>query len=122
MARGDMLVSKVVVNGDHEILNRKEFQATPMTINTAGVDVKAGTPIDKDGNPVKAAPWTGAIGILLYDVTNASPTGAILKHGYVHVTRAQSISGLTYDGALAKALVMAGCGIVFEEPVVIATA
>lgn len=122
MARGDMLVSKVVVNGDHEILNRKEFEATPMTVNTAGVDIKAGTPIDKDGNPVKTTPWTGAIGILLYDVTDANPTGAILKEGYVHTTRAKSISGLNYDGALAKALNLAGCRIVFEEPVVVATA
>ena len=82
MARGDMKMTKISVNLETEILNRKEFEATPMTIDFADVTdtadngekiVKAGMPIDKDGKPVKTTPWTGAVGILLHDAYESRP-------------------------------------------------
>ena len=83
--------------------------------------VKAGTPVDKDGKPVKSTPWENAVGILLHDVYEDRPQTAVLKQAYINTTRAQKNSKLTYDGALAAALNLAGCRIVFEEPVVLAT-
>ena len=44
--------------------------------------------------------------------------GTILTEAYVHTTRAQNNSGLTYDAALTTALNAAGCRIRFEEPFV----
>ena len=38
--------------------------------------------------------------------------------GYIHTTRAQANSGLTYDAALVTALNSAGCRIAFEEPII----
>lgn len=122
MARGDMGFDTLAVTGDSEILNRKEFQAIANTIDftnvTAGADgvkvVKAGTPISNAGVPVVESPWTGAIGLTLYDVTEKAPQVAVLKEGYVHTLRAQTHSGLTYNAALATALAKAGCRIVFE--------
>lgn len=115
MARGDMGVIKKNV-ADVEILNRKEFEAVAMTIDSEDV-VKAGTPIDKDGAPVTATPWAGAVGILLYDVDpSVNPQGAILKKGYIHSTRAKAHSGINYDGKLPYVLnTLAGCRINFEE-------
>lgn len=131
MARGDMQVRDFFAGTQIEILNRKEFQATAMTVdfeNVTEVDdngdkvVRAGTPVDKDGVPVTATPWTGAIGIIKDDVYETRPQVAVLKDAYVHVTRAQKNSGLTYDGALVAALNLASCKIVLEEPIIIATA
>lgn len=131
MARGDMEVRSFSAGTQIEILNRKEFQATAMTVdfeNVTEVDdngdkvVKAGTPVNKDGVPVTATPWTGAIGIIKDDVYETRPQVAVLKDAYVHVTRAQKNSGLTYDGALVSALNLASCKIVLEEPTIIATA
>lgn len=130
MARGDMKIDTLAVSAEEEILNRKEFQAVANTVDFADVSdiaanglkvVKAGTPVDKDGIPVKSTPWTNAVGILLHDVYEDRPQTAVLKQAYIHVTRAQKNSGLTYDGALASALNLAGCRIVFEEPVILAT-
>lgn len=129
MARGDMKIDVLAVGSEVGVLNRKEFQAVSNTIDFTGATaldngvkvVKAGTPIDKDGKPVKAAPWSEAIGILLHDTYETRPQQAVLKQAYIHVGRAQKNSGLTYDGALAAALNLAGCRIVFEEPVILAT-
>ena len=105
-----------------EILNRKEFQAVPMTVDFTGVSatadngekiVKAGTPLNKDGKVVSATPWTGAVGILLHDAYESRPQQQVLKSAYIHVTRAQANSGLTYDAALVAAMVNAGCRIAF---------
>lgn len=130
MARGDMAVETATFGTGAEILNRPPFKGVSMTIDfsttTAGSDgkkvVKAGTPIDKDGKPVKATPWTGAVGILLVDVAEAYPQGTILTEAYIHTGRAQTNSGLTYDGALVTAMNNAGNRIRFEEPIVVATA
>lgn len=129
MARGDMAVETASFGAGTEILNRPPFKGVPMTIDfsttTAGSDgkkvVKAGTPIDKDGKPVSATPWTGAVGILLVDVREERPQGTILTEAYINTKRAQKNSGLTYDGALVTAMNNAGNRIRFEEPIVAAT-
>lgn len=130
MARGDMLVENTTFGVGEEILNRPPFKGASMTIDFASVTktdgqtgrkiVKAGTPIDKDGKPVTATPWTGAVGILLVDVLESRPQGTILTEAYVHSGRAQENSGLTYDGALVTAMVNAGNRIRFEEPIITA--
>lgn len=131
MARGDMRIDTLKVGAEEEILNRKEFQAVANTVDFTDVSdtadnglkvVKAGMPVDKDGKPVKSTPWTNAVGILLHDVYEDRPQTAVLKQAYIHTARAQKNSKLTYDGALAAALNLAGCRIVFEEPVILATA
>lgn len=129
MARGDMAVTTSTFGTNAEILNRTHYIAVPMTIDFASVTdtddmgrkiVKAGTPIDKNGVPVDTTPWTGAVGILLLDVTEDRPQGALLTEAYVNVTRAQASSGLTYDGDLVTAMANAGNRIRFEEPIVTA--
>lgn len=130
MARGDMQVKTTTFGTGVEILNRPPYKGVSMTIDfsttTAGSDgrkvVKAGTPIDKDGKPVKTTPWTGAVGILVIDVYEERPQGTILTEAYIHTGRAQTNSGLTYDGALVTAMVNAGNRIRLEEPIVVATA
>lgn len=131
MARGDMTIGTFFAGTQVEILNRKEFQATAMTVDFTNVTkkddngllvVKAGTPVDKDGVPVTATPWTGAVGIIKDDVYETRPQVAVLKDAYVHVTRAQANSGLTYDAALVAALNLASCKIVMEEPIIVAAA
>lgn len=130
MARGDMYVENIKFGTGAEILNRPPFKGVSMTIDfsttVAGDDgvkeVKAGTPVDKDGKPVKATPWTGAVGILLFDVIEDRPQGTILTEAYVHTGRAQANSGLTYDGALVTAMNNAGNRIRFEEPIITFTA
>lgn len=127
MARGDMTVESTSFGSGAEILNRPPFKGVSMTIDFEDVTadtttgekiVKAGTPIDKDGAPVKETPWTGAVGILLVDVQEERPQGTILTEAYVHTGRAQKNSGLTYDGALITAMNNAGNRIRFEEPVI----
>lgn len=130
MARGDMAVDTATYGTGVEILNRPPFSPVAMTIDFDGITdtddlgrkvVKAGTPIDKDGKPVTATPWTGAVGILLLDVIEDRPQGSILTDAYINVTRAQDNSGLTYDGALVTAMNNAGNRIRFEDPMVVAS-
>mgnify|MGYP006955557896 FL=1 len=92
MARGDMKITKNTVAMETEILNRKEFQAVPMTVDFTGVSatadngekiVKAGTPLNKDGKVVSATPWTGAVGILLHDAYESRPQQQVLKSAYM---------------------------------------
>ena len=131
MARGDMNIKSVGIDAGFEILNRIKFEGVSMTIDFASVSdkdadtgekyVKAGIPIDKDGKPVTATPWTGAVGILLDDVYESRPQGTILKRAYINTGRAQTHSGKTYDAALVAVLINAGCNIIFEEPGVVGT-
>lgn len=129
MARGDMAVKNKTFGTGAEILNRPPFKGVPMTIDFSSVTnltdtgekvVKAGTPIDKDGVPLTGTPWTGAVGILLADVVEGRPQGTILTEAYIHTSRAQTNSSLTYDGALVTAMNNAGNRIRFEEPIVTA--
>ena len=130
MARGDMKIENISVSSDVEILNRKENEAVAMTVDFTSVTdtadnglkyVKGGTPLDKDGKPVKTTPWTGAVGILWHDTYEDRPQAAMLKKAYIHTKRAQDHTGFIYDAALVAALVNAGCRIVFEEPGVVGT-
>ena len=129
MARGSMAVETTAFGTGAEILNRPPFKGVSMTIDFTDVTedeatgkkiVKAGTPINKDGVPVSATPWTGAVGILLVDVREERPQGTILTEAYVHTGRAQKNSGLTYDGTLITAMNNAGNRIRFEEPILTA--
>lgn len=131
MARGDMIGESAVIGTGAEILNRPPYKGVPMTIDFENVTetdeagekvVRAGTPIDKDGVPVSATPWTGAVGILLVDVFEHRPQGTILTEAYIHTGRAQKNSGLTYDGALVTAMNNAGNRIRFENQIIIAAA
>ena len=130
MSRGDMAVEISTANTGAEILNRSKKDAVSVTLDFTGVTetdsatgkkvIKAGTPIDKDGKPVTATPWTGAIGILYHDVYENYPQGTVLKRAFIHVTRAQANSGLTYDSALVTALNdKAQCNIILEEPIIL---
>ena len=123
MARGDMKIDTLAVSAEVEVLNRKEFQAVPNTVDFTDVTttadngekiVKAGTPVSADGVPVTASPWSGAVGFLLHDVFESRPQQAVLIQAYINATRAQANSGLTYDSALTEALNLAGCRIAFE--------
>ncbi len=127
MARGDMAINTISVSNEIEILNRKEIEAVSFTADFTGVVdaddngvriIKAGTPIDKDGQVVTETPWTGAVGLLLHDVYETYPQVAVLKVGYVNTTRAEESSGLTYDAAMVTALNAAGCRIAFENPII----
>lgn len=129
MARGNMAVETTAFGTGAEILNRPPFKGVSMTIDFEDVTadtktgkkiVKAGTPIDKDGKPIEATPWSGAVGILLVDVLEERPQGTILTEAYINVKRAQENSGLTYDGALVTAMNNAGNRIRFEDPIVTA--
>lgn len=131
MARGDMSVETVSFGPDVEILNRPNFKGVPITIDFASVTakgdngkkvVKAGTPVNGSGVPVTTTPWAGATGILLVDVYENRPQGTLLTEAYIHTGRAQTNSGLTYDGALVTAMNNAGNRIRFEEPLIAANA
>lgn len=129
MARGDMAFDTLTVGGEVEILNRKEFEAVPMTVDFSNVDanangdyvVKAGTPVTDAGVPVSATPWSGAVGVLLHDCYKERPQVAMLKVGYVNTQRAQTSSGLTYNATLVTVLNAAGCRIAFEDPIISAS-
>ena len=102
--------------GDVQILNRKPFEAIPMTLDFSSVSdklengkkvVKAGTPIGSGG----VLDNTGTVvGILLHDVTEDRPQGTLLKKAYIKTEVAQEHSGVTIEQAVKTALPM----IVFE--------
>ena len=102
--------------GDVQILNRKPFEAIPMTLDFSSVSdklangkkvVKAGTPIGSGG----VLDNTGTVvGILLHDVTEDRPQGTLLKKAYIKTEVAKAHSGVTIDQAVKTALPM----VVFE--------
>ena len=102
--------------GDVQILNRKPFEAIPMTLDFSSVSdklangkkvVKAGTPI----GPAGVVDNTGTVvGILLHDVTEDRPQGTLLKKAYIKTEVAQEHSGVTIEQAVKTALPM----VVFE--------
>ena len=96
--------------GDVQILKRKPFEGIAITLdftNVATGIVKAGSPIDADG---EVANDETAIGILLHDVTSARPQGTILKKAYINTAVAEAHCGLTYDDDVKTALPM----VIFE--------
>lgn len=120
MAKGTMSFEQVAITNPVEILNRPVFEGVPMTLDFSSVDdeadngekvIKAGTPIDDDGVPAATTPWTGAVGILLYDVYESRPQGTLLKKAYINETVAQEHAGVTYDATLKGMFPM----IVFES-------
>ena len=102
--------------GDVQILNRKPFEAIPMTLDFSSVSdklangkkvVKAGTPI----GPAGVVDNTGAVvGIVLHDTTEDRPQGTLLKKAYIKTEVAKTHSGVTIDQAVKTALPM----VVFE--------
>lgn len=125
MARGSMNIDTLAIATEPVILNRKENEAVPMTVDftnvSAGADgikvVKAGTPLNAYGVPVTSSPWAGAVGIALHDVYQDRPQVAMLKKGYINVTRAQANSNLTYTSELVSVINKdAQCRLVFEDP------
>ena len=102
--------------GDVQILNRKPFEAIPMTLDFSSVSdklangkkvVKAGTPI----GPAGVVDNTGTVvGILLHDTTEDRPHGTLLKKAYIKTEVAKTHSGVTIDQAVKTALPM----VVFE--------
>lgn len=126
MARGDMLVKTRSIGGEIEVLNRKEYESVPMTIDFSSVSdkadnglkvVKAGTPVNKNGVPVKSTPWTGACGVILHDVYEDAPQVAILTEGYLHVGRVKQNTNITLDAVLITELNKYGCRVRLEEPI-----
>ena len=102
--------------GDVQILNRKPFEAIPMTLDFTSVVtklangkkvVKAGTPIGAAGTVDNTAT---VVGILLHDVTEDRPQGTLLKKAYINTAVAEAHSGVTIEAAVKTALPM----IVFE--------
>ena len=102
--------------GDVQILNRKPFEAIPMTLDFSSVEtklsngkkvVKAGTPIGSTGVADNTAT---VVGILLHDVTEDRPQGKLLKKAYINTAVAQKHSGVEIASAVKTALPM----IVFE--------
>ena len=105
-----MKYTETSIGGGVEILASKDFQAIPVKVATpgSGTVVKAGTPLNADG---ESTTGSGAIGVLLYDVDTAeNPNGAAVVQGIINATVAQSHSGVTYAGGLYSALP----GIVFR--------
>ena len=105
-----MNYSKTTYGGTVEILACKDFLAIPAKLATpgSGTVVKAGTPVNADG---ESTTGSGAVGILLYDVDTAkNPNGSIVVQGIIDATKAQAHSEVTYVSALYEALP----GIVFR--------
>ena len=105
-----MKFAKTTYGGTIEILASKDFQAIPVKVAVpgSGTVVKAGTPLNADG---ESTTGSGAIGVLLYDVDTAkNPNGAAVVQGIIDATKAQEHSGVSYVSALYSALP----GIVFR--------
>ena len=105
-----MKYSKTSYGGTVEILASKDFQAIPVKVAApvGGTVVKAGTPLNADG---ESTTGSGAIGILLYDVDTAkNPNAAAVVQGIIDSTKAQAHSEVSYASALYEALP----GIVFR--------
>ena len=99
-----MNFSETTVAGTVEILASKDFQAIPILVAEPndGTVVKAGTPLNADG---ESTTGSGAVGILLYDVDTAvNPNGAAVVIGIIDSKKAQKHSGVTYAAALKTAL------------------
>lgn len=123
--RGEMRVENAAFGSGTEILNRPPYEAVAMTIDfssaVSGEDFKenpdtkelyvpAGMPINKNGVPQHET-VTNVVGILLYDVYQSNPQGAVLKKAYINEKRAKASSGVSDYSEFAEKLPM----LVFEE-------
>lgn len=110
-----MQFEKTDYAGNVQILKRKPFEAVAMALDFADVEtivngkkvVKAGTPIGSNG---KADNTAAVVGILLHDVTEDDPNGALLKKAYINTAVAEAHCGVEYAQAVKTALPM----VVFE--------
>ena len=105
-----MNYSKTSYGGTVEILAVAAHNSIPAVLATpgSGTVVKAGTPINADG---ESTTGSGAVGILLYDVDTAkNPNGALVVQGIIDAKKAQAHSGVEYASALYSALP----GVVFR--------
>ena len=106
-----MKYAETSIGGGVEILASKDFQAIPAKLAApvgGSTVVKAGTPINADG---ESTTGSGAVGVLLYDVDTAeNPNGALVVQGIINAKVAQEHSGVSYAGGLYSALP----GIVFR--------
>ena len=96
-----MIMTSTTTVGFGEILIGQTKDHTLIPLDLAMPDegkiVKAGTPINADG---EATTGYGAIGILLYDVNVArSPSGTLVKGGGINATAAQARAG-AWDGCI----------------------
>lgn len=96
------------VDATPEILKRKLGGElfVPVTIKstefTSATVVKAGNPIDADG---EVANDGTAVGILLNDVEKANPNGSLIKaFAVVNEANAKAHSGVTYSSVMKAAL------------------
>lgn len=114
MALEIMKTTRAAISADPVILYNTHFTGDAITLDesafTNGV-CKAGTPIASTGKKATttagasgAADTSDAEGILLADVYDDRPQGTIVIGGYIHTTRAQAHSGVTYDSATKAAL------------------
>lgn len=93
-----------------EILANDHYVAIPKALDFTGNSTgifKAGTPIGADGKAAVTTEGTSnAVGILLHDVEEDNPNGAIVVHGFIDTAKAQVDSGVTVDAATKSALPM----------------
>jgi len=100
-----MKFEKVTVNGTYNILYNDHYVAKPIVVDVSGGAVKAGTPLAADGTVATTADGaSNAVGILLHDVTEDNPNGALVIHGFIDTAKAEAHSGVTIDDATKTAL------------------
>lgn len=111
-----MEFTSTTILGETQILKRSPFEAIPYTLDFTSVTdtdsygnkiVKAGTPIGSSGTVDNTAT---VVGILLFDVIEKNPQGALLKKAYINESVAETSSGVTYADVMKAALPQ----IVFE--------
>ena len=102
-----MKYEKNTVNGTYNILYNDHYVAKPIVVDVSGGSVLAGTPLAEDGTVATTTDGTSnAVGILLHDVTEDDPNGALVIHGFIDTSKAQTHSGVTIDDATKAALPM----------------
>ena len=93
-----------ILKYDHFISRAIALDFTSVVAGSDGKKVvKAGTPISSAG---VAANTASAIGILWNDVYSTNPNGALIIHGVINLTNAESNSGLTISADVKTALKM----------------
>ncbi len=96
-----MKMKTTAIGGTVEILAADVFTALPFEVTESAL-VKAGTPMKADGKKVAATPFTGAIGVLLYDVDpTVNPNGALLVKGVVDKKKIKAHANVDLDDTLA---------------------
>lgn len=100
-----MKFEEVSVASTKEILANDHYVAIPVTLDFTSVTatensdkiVKAGTPLKTASGGWVVSNDASATGILLHDVRESDPNGALVIHGTINEANAESASGLTYS-------------------------